>query len=1248
MNALPKKRSCSKDPPSIFHPCSGKIIYRNITVRNSGAARMDDQPRIFVSYAHADTKWLNELDPHLRGLEIHAKVERFDDRQLLGGDDWDVEVKAALDRADIVLLLITANFIGSEYIHRVELPTALRKRADKGCIVIPVLLESCYRKLLQIEDINYVPKDSKGALKPVSEWRGPQRARCLTQIVEHVCLQIDRRLASVARDSEAASISGIDVSLYRRRAQAKWSAIDLSALAAPGAVDADITIRLADIFVPQLARRSRPAVSLPRDYLEKQGLNPAAEAERAEQIAATWERSAPVSALELVAECRQRHLILLGDPGAGKSALARFVLLRLLDDVTVIGAPLATLAGHMPFLIELRDFVAREAEGRCADLLSYLGYCGGELGFGFDQAALEHHLNERASLLIIDGLDEIFDPRRRRLIVEQIIGLVARHSKLRLFITSRVAGFDDHPFRAAEFSIATLIDLTSDQVGTFAKAWFTIVFQGDPDGASRARDDLLDTLERRPQLGAIAGNPMILTIMATVARHKRLGRSRAGLYEQALGLLCYNWDYKRGLELPPDSPLIDLQAEDTLLMLRSIAWRMQEAADGLRANAIDEASLRRVVEGFLELDWHFDPSRARRAAREMLERLQVRNWVLTLRGPELYGFVHRTFLEYLCALELSERFKAQVLDVGTLIENYVTPRLDDDAWHEVLRLLLGLLPPNAAEQVLLSILPGAISASSAESQLAFGWQCLAEVEPRHVPTLRRACGRLTELLYAWFANGPSSYASYHIRQAVSDAINGIGRIGWPAPHPPSIPWPRLAAWCLGDAYTYHHLIGLLGRTVWNCPLETNEFLRTCAVENVAESSRAAALRVLGEQFSANPETKILLRTRATGDRDTAPRAIALHILGSQFGEDSETRILLRARALEDLGADVRSAALAGLAQCSSNDPEAKIFLQTRALEDPDADARAAALAGLAQWFSGDPETKRFLEARASEDPGARVRTAALYALAANFEDDNSVKALLCTRALNDPDADTRASAIWALAESFGDDGIKPLLRARAVGDSDANVRGAALEALTWFSDDLETKILLRARALDDPEVRGRCHALRALAQMTRGDAENKALLRARAHDDPNVEIRREALGLLITLFSSEDETKTLLRERALNDPWALDADGLDALARYFGDDQTVKALCLMRARSDTDDECRAAAFLALCRSVSGEQASILASRDLDGQLPGRDPREPVGADLIAKVAARLDETVDAVRTRYERLAEEVQVPLTFA
>ena len=66
----------------------------------------------------------------------------------------------------------------------------------------------------------------------------------------------------------------------------------------------------------------------------------------------------------------------------------------------------------------------------------------------------------------------------------------------------------------------------------------------------------------------------MLTNMALVARSRKLARSRADLYRQALDLLCHGWDYRKGLKLPKDSLLADLEPDDTFAMLRRVAWRM--------------------------------------------------------------------------------------------------------------------------------------------------------------------------------------------------------------------------------------------------------------------------------------------------------------------------------------------------------------------------------------------------------------------------------------------------------------------------------------------------------------------------------------------------------------------------------------------------------------------------------------------------------------------------------------------------
>ena len=323
-----------------------------------------------------------------------------------------------------------------------------------------------------------------------------------------------------------------------------------------------------------------------RDWLVEQGLDPDREEAQRDRLLRRWQQEQRLPALDLLARDDARRLVLLGDPGAGKSSLARFVLLELLRP-RAADAPAwrRALDGHVPFLVELRDLIALDAPGQRCPIPRYLADQGSRLGFGFTAEAADRQLREGRSLLIVDGLDEIFDQARRRDAVQEIVGLETRYPNARVLVTSRIPGFDADPFERAGFAIATLDDLSEEQVATFAERWFDLAFPGDPGAAERARADLLETVGRRPQLKALAGNPLMLTIMALVARSRKLARSRADLYRQALDLLCHGWDYRKGLKLPEDSPLADLEPDDTLAMLRRVAWRMQEG-EGLRANAI--------------------------------------------------------------------------------------------------------------------------------------------------------------------------------------------------------------------------------------------------------------------------------------------------------------------------------------------------------------------------------------------------------------------------------------------------------------------------------------------------------------------------------------------------------------------------------------------------------------------------------------------------------------------------------------
>jgi CheY-like chemotaxis protein len=129
---------------------------------------------IFESYSHRDAKVVRALDTHFAGIARDLPVVFWQDTEIVAGEEIDLAVRNNLERADIVLLLISADYIASEYCYRKEMKQALARHSDGLARVIPVILrpvqwaDSPFRRLLAL------PKDGK----PITAWSDRERA-CL-------------------------------------------------------------------------------------------------------------------------------------------------------------------------------------------------------------------------------------------------------------------------------------------------------------------------------------------------------------------------------------------------------------------------------------------------------------------------------------------------------------------------------------------------------------------------------------------------------------------------------------------------------------------------------------------------------------------------------------------------------------------------------------------------------------------------------------------------------------------------------------------------------------------------------------------------------------------------------------------------------------------------------------------------------------------------------------------------------------
>jgi len=117
----------------------------------------DPKVNLFISYSHKDKDYQSELLTHLSPIRRNKHFDTWHDGQIDAGDDWENKIVSALKEADIILLLISANFIDSEYCYVKEMEIGLSRHKIGEAIVIPVLIKNCFWQETPFANIQAVP-----------------------------------------------------------------------------------------------------------------------------------------------------------------------------------------------------------------------------------------------------------------------------------------------------------------------------------------------------------------------------------------------------------------------------------------------------------------------------------------------------------------------------------------------------------------------------------------------------------------------------------------------------------------------------------------------------------------------------------------------------------------------------------------------------------------------------------------------------------------------------------------------------------------------------------------------------------------------------------------------------------------------------------------------------------------------------------------------------------------------------------
>ncbi len=140
---------------------------------------------VFFSYSHKDEDLRDELSKHLAMLKRKHVITDWHDRRIGAGKEWEQEIDERLNTADIILLLISSDFLASDYCYDIEVKTAMRRHDDGEARVIPVILRPVDWKGAPFGKLQSLPKDAR----PVTDW--PNRDEAFRNVAQGIRVEAE-------------------------------------------------------------------------------------------------------------------------------------------------------------------------------------------------------------------------------------------------------------------------------------------------------------------------------------------------------------------------------------------------------------------------------------------------------------------------------------------------------------------------------------------------------------------------------------------------------------------------------------------------------------------------------------------------------------------------------------------------------------------------------------------------------------------------------------------------------------------------------------------------------------------------------------------------------------------------------------------------------------------------------------------------------------------------------------------------